>query len=47
VGNAADVLRQGHTVSVTWEAQSGGKTQQLISYTVQSSEPEGLDNIVE
>jgi flagellin-like protein len=40
VGRPAKVLRAGDTVSVVWEAQSGGKTQQLHKYSVQTSSKE-------
>jgi FlaG/FlaF family flagellin (archaellin) len=33
-------LRSGDRVSVVWEASSGGKTQQLFRYTVQSTGPD-------
>jgi hypothetical protein len=33
-------LQSGDKVSVVWEAESGGKTQQLFAYTVQSTGPD-------
>jgi flagellin-like protein len=39
-GSAGKALMAGDTVSVKWEASSGGKTQQLYKYTVQTDSPD-------
>jgi FlaG/FlaF family flagellin (archaellin) len=39
-GRALPILDQGETVRVVWTASSGGKTQTLYKYTVQSGSPD-------
>jgi flagellin-like protein len=39
-GRSLPLLEQGDTVRVVWEASSGGKTQTLFQYTVQSGSPD-------
>jgi hypothetical protein len=39
---ASKSLMADDTVSVVWTADSGGKTQQLFKYTVQTDSPESL-----
>jgi hypothetical protein len=43
VGTNTNYLLQNDELSVVWEASSGGKTQVLSRYTVQSSQPDGVN----